>query len=1164
MSVVTVLYGPAYDGKNEETFDLCLKKIQRQESDSWVYLVRTDVRVRQLRERIFKAFSGCFHCPIWTLPDFLKYLYREIPGRKRILGGLEQNIFIEDILREHEKEWGEGYYFQRFREHPGILLKIAEFLTAIRRVGIDSVEELQKKLHSCRGRQAVVYEELLKLYTLYTRRLEEAHLIDDTGIFLELARLAEAGQLDIHQWITSPELLVLEGYYELTPPEQQILTAFCAQFEQSILTLDLAINPYNFPSKNDIVKPFHLFKDLVQYIRHAGFSVREFSHSLSAFKGGSEVTPKNIVRRPAESVSLKAYQNRKEEVIHIARKIRTLYREGDVSELREIGVAFPVVEHYTGLIQEIFPLYGIPFTMFRGYALASSPVVVTLFLLFQVISENFSRESLRKLFSSPLFQIHVNSIPQEGSSDSAPLVLESRTYHYLDSLASEAGIIEGKQEWGEKLAQYKQQLEEGINSKVQEGDGQQSLPVGYFLISALQNLLEFLSHFEENIRYSVTEYIQFMTDAIRQFHMAQGIFQTTDRAIREKDSSALQSFLKVLETLQQELSNPFPRNPYYSEFTLREFVDLLRIAVQNESYYLPQRLDDSVFIMGRLDIRQVQFRYLFFGGLVEKDFPGQDEPNIFLSEQDAEILGLPTYTNKLQEAGYLFYLNTLNPKVQLYLSYPLQEDEKDLLRSTYIDRLLNDFEEEESEILSAQPDESQKDLETVYTYTELYQWLGRKLGQQHSSAPMYDTALYYIQEQKGSQSPKNFLSAITAHMLRNREELSSFDGLLSSEWTTNLLEKLYRRHIYSVSEFDLYVRCPIKFFLRRILRLEALPKILPQFSAIDIGNLLHRIVYRFYTDIPSVQKSSTIGELKQNFLQGKGDRSHWLFEAHQRIAAIAREELALYDFSGAFWDTFTHTLLAGLSSEHTTPQSMSSTSGRQGILAKFVELEALDQDKVLPRYLEAHFGMSDFLQTLATQISGYQLSTNPYTIHGTDRTGRSRTVRLQGKIDRIDLEPLPEIPSSERSPKAVIYDYKTGGVSSVQQIKDGRSFQLPLYLLAVRDLLGDSAEVIAAGYYMLRSPQDIGKKSHLGSKEYSEQRYFKGYSRTLYDSYEDLLSLLDDYANRAIQVSQDIRAGRFHPTRLGAKDAGCDYCEYCQICRVDHQRMSKISLEQLS
>ena len=1162
MSVVTVLYGPAYDGKNEEAFNTCLKKIQRQESDSWVYLVRTDVRVRQLRERLFKELSGCFHCPIWTLPDFLKYLYREIPGRKRILGELEQNIFIEDILREHEKEWGGGYYFQHFREHPGILLKITEFLTAIRRVGIDSVEELQEKFHSCRGRQAVVYEELLKLYTFYTRRLEEAHVIDDTGIFLELARVAEAGQLDIHQWIPSPELLVLEGYYELTPPEQQILTAFCAQFEQSILTLDLPINPYNFPSKKDIAKPFHLFKDLVQYIQRAGFSVREFPRSPSTLKGGLGVTPRSIVSRPAESVSLKAYHNRKEEVIHIAREIRTLYREGNISELREIGVAFPVIEQYTDLIQEIFPLYGIPFTMFRGYALASSPVVVTLFLLFQVVSENFSRESLRRLFSSPLFQIHVNNIPPEGSSDSPPLILESRTYHYLDSLASEVGIIGGKQEWGEKLAQYKQQLEEGINSERQKGD-EQSLPVGYFLISALQNLLEFLSHFEENIRYCVTEYIQFIKDSIRQFHIAQGIFQTTDQAIREKDSSALRTFLKVLETLQQELSNSSPRNPYYSEFTLREFVDLLRTAVQNESYYLPQRLDDSVFIMGRLDTRQVQFRYLFFGGLVEKDFPGQDEPNIFLSEQDAEILGLPTYTNKLQEASHLFYLNTLNPEVKLYLSYPLQEDEKDLLRSTYIDRLLNELEEEKSETLSAQPNESQNDLETVYTYTELYQWLGRKLGQ-HGSAPMYDTVLHYIQEQKGPQSRKNFLSAITAHMLRNREELSSFDGLLSSEWTKNVLEKLYRRHIYSVSEFDLYIRCPIKFFLRRILRLEPLPKILPEFTAIDIGNLLHKIVYRFYADIPADQKNSTLGELSQNFLQGKGDRSHWLFEAQQRIAAIAWEELALYDFSGAFWDTFTHTLLAGLSSVHATPQSISSTSGQQGILAKFVGLEALDQDKVLPRYLEAHFGMSDFLDTLSheeTQMSGYQLSAAPYTIHGTDRTGRSRTVRIQGKIDRIDLEPLSEIPSSETSLKAVIYDYKTGGVSSVQQIKDGRSFQLPLYLLAVRDLLGDSAEVIAAGYYMMRSPQDIGKKSHLGSKEHSEQRYFKGYSRTLYDSYEDVLSLLDNYANRAIQVSQDIRTGRFHPTRLGAKDAGCDYCEYCQICRVDHQRMSKISLE---
>lgn len=294
MSVVTVLYGPAYNGKNIEAFGKCLKEIRRHKGDACVYLVRSDVRVRQLHDLTLKELSGCFHFPVSTFPDFIRQIYSKMPDSRRILGNLEQTLLLESILSERESLPGGQFYFKLFREHPGIVTKIKEFIAGIRRPGLTSLQQIAEKLSGDRNSLRPVHQELITILTRYNERLNAAHVIDDTGIFLEMAEKASSGRLDIRQFIPSPELLVLEGYYELTLPEQQIFTVLCEQFEQTIVTLDLPFNPYNLPDEKDLPKPFHIFQDFVHYIQQSGFSLREFSYSpleasaLSFSKGEQE------------------------------------------------------------------------------------------------------------------------------------------------------------------------------------------------------------------------------------------------------------------------------------------------------------------------------------------------------------------------------------------------------------------------------------------------------------------------------------------------------------------------------------------------------------------------------------------------------------------------------------------------------------------------------------------------------------------------------------------------------------------------------------------------------------------------------------------------------------------------------------------------------------
>ena len=1159
MPTVTVLYGTAYDGKNRELFTRCLEKIRRHEGDACLYLVRTDVRVRQLRDLALKHLPGWFHFPVHTFPDFIKILYQRSPHSQRTLSELEQKILLERLLIHREEQFGAQFYFRRFHEHPGIVGKLQDFLNGIRRVGIARPQDLKRLLTRIATQERGFFTDLIDLLARYCEELAQNALIDESGIFLEMARRAGADQLDLHPLIRSPELLVLEGYYELTAPEQQILTALCAQFDQAFLTLDLPMNPYNMPEDSELPRAFHLMRKFASYLKQSGCSVREYAAPLerSSQQVWIEISarfahffslPPKKTPVPPQRISVQSYQTRKHEVFEIAREIRRLRQSGEACEFREVGVAFPLIETYAQLIREIFPLFGIPFTMFQGYSLASAPLVVTVFNLFNIVLEDYSRAAIARFFASSLAAVEpVHANPVCGA-DLPNLALHAGTYPQLDSLAVQLGILNGKEEWVQKLRAYQLTLEaSGAN---------RSVPPVAALLAATFDFLEFLTQFKENDPAAPERWFSLLEQSLHRFQILSAFLKEEQQAIRERDSAALRAFLKLLQTLRQQYASSSLR------WTFRTFVETLRIAVQGESYYLPEILEDSVFVMGRLDTRQVEFRYLFFGGLVERDFPGQGELNIFLSDQEAEALGLATYKKAFEEAAYLFYLNVMNAGEHLYLSYPLQEDDKDLLRSMYVEQVEKTLAVQSQAMAEEDPIQQ---LQHLYTASEVLQWIGAQLFQQHRTLsegmpdlhfplPHGDSsrlssiahALGFLRQRQGEEYAQRFLSGLHAQARRISEDLAEFDGMLRSEYMKQQLRFRGKRYVYTVSEFDLYFRCPMKYFFQRLLRLTPPPQMARELLASDVGELLHRIVARFYAGATG----EPAGKADMAFLQRKADTTAWLQEAQARIAEVAKAELAAYQLSGTFWESFTHALLAGLSSD----------SKQQGILAKFVQLEAQDADKTVPWYLEAHFGMSSAANSPqraaeTCEFGGYTLSDAPFSLQAQNRDGHKCTIRVRGKIDRIDVAFPASAGQAERA-NVVIYDYKTGKVPAGQKLKAGWFLQLPIYILAAQELLGEAYHVIAGGYYQLQSPQNIGKKHLLGGKEYADQQYFKAMS-TVFPATEEYLTWLTLSARRAICIDQDLRQGYFHPTLFGETEAGCRYCDYQQICRVDHQRMSK-------
>jgi hypothetical protein len=239
---------------------------------------------------------------------------------------------------------------------------------------------------------------------------------------------------------------------------------------------------------------------------------------------------------------------------------------------------------------------------------------------------------------------------------------------------------------------------------------------------------------------------------------------------------------------------------------------------------------------------------------------------------------------------------------------------------------------------------------------------------------------------------------------------------------------------------------------------------------------------------------------------------------------IAREELSLGEprRGDAFWRARARALMEGLEGE----------SRRKGVLRAFLEREAIADGRA-PVALEAE-------ATLALDLS-----------LDLDRgTGTPARLVCRSIIDRVDRE--------AEGPGYVVYDYKPGKRRpEMRDVLDGRSFQLPLYLLAARDLTPagnrhGAPRPLGAAYYAVSDPR------HLGPLWFGERSAFPE-ARNRGGLVDNLDAALERVPLAAGAVVSGMARGLFHPGDLPPERKGCGHCDARRVCRADHARARRMT-----
>jgi ATP-dependent helicase/nuclease subunit B len=475
-----------------------------------------------------------------------------------------------------------------------------------------------------------------------------------------------------------------------------------------------------------------------------------------------------------------SYPSVEEEVEGIARGVKKLILEG--VNPWEITVCFPILSKYLPMLRRVFRKYGIPVSI-GEYNLSTTQAIVTLEEMITCVEEDYPRSDFLSLLTSPYFP-------------SIPDVVKERSVAY----SYRAGIVKGKESW----LSIKEILLNSPKDNISD-DEKERLREFQKEIKSIIEIIEGLKQ-----KKDVFSFIDTFESVLNEF----GFFDSLEAAA---------------PSLGEELSDKITSQ--FSE--LRHFAGIYESGLHNfdtPGFYLRYLLQDLKGSDERKDgVKIIPFELaagietgeLFFGGILEGEFPSRPEIDPILPEQVKKALGMP-YLEYYLKRQKLYFKRLLNATVHdPYFSCPSADGDKVFLPSPFLDwgetvnpPTLNMFSEED--VLVREGSIRQSGMESK---------IFRGVNVTRSSGEMFHD--------------RNSLGVL-------RQRIGAmFKGF------------------FSVTDIDYYRKCPLRFYIEKVLDLamETPPKF--EVESRLWGSLAHKTMEYLYKD-----GDINLDELDEKIFQG--------------------------------------------------------------------------------------------------------------------------------------------------------------------------------------------------------------------------------------------------------------------------------------------------------
>jgi len=1031
------------------------EKIKSGQRNEFLLVVPTNRKIRSLKREIIsltskKASAKINLETIGTLSANL--LFQKNSKTNRVLNEAASSILLKQSFQEANLN-----YFSKYRnEIPyGTLERIRNVISEYKKQGI-SPDNLITEAKLLTGSEKNKADDIAAIFEIYLEKCKKLNVMEIGDIYDELNQINGSDFVgSFRELYSDVNLIVINGFDEFTSPEIEIINSLAGIKNCNLyISFDYyAFNPLLFSHLDKcyeklIKKSFKPVKDISPALRKK-FQV-EIREKLFNAKVKDKINPFE------DSVTKIIASSREKEIVLIAKEIKDLI-VNKKAEPQKICVGFNLIQKYSPIIRDIFNVYNLPFNLTDRIQLNLSSPVISIINFLEIVENDYYYKNIFRALSGGYLKI-----PEIDTSN-------------LLNTSVRLKIISGFDNWINSI-------HDAIN-RIQDSEDDEnnfSKPDKYFFERAaedIKKLNKFLLPFSKPL--SVNEFVTNLTNLVYSLGLPSRIINNTGD-VTEENIKSITTFFDLINEIFELFELEYGKN---KKFSLPFFLNNIRTAVASSRFNIKEKPGFGVQVTTLNEIRGLNFDYLFIAGLCDGDLPTRYMPEIFYSGSFAR-----SEWNHQTEERYQFYQALCSWEKQLYLTYPVQEEKKELVESNFLDEFSNLF---------ALKIKTEKDYsDSIYSKEELLIELGKKRNEKISDE------LILLEYDIHKERIKNSIDVNELRLNKPFEE-SEYTGFIGERLSENGKAELknFEMKEFSISQLETYAKCPYKYFAERVLNLKPVKEPTDEIEALEMGSLLHKILYKFYKKLN--QEKIILNNAEKNKFE----------YAEDLLFKIAEEIIEEAHFNSPLTFYEKEKILGINGNIHNS------------ILYKFLVNEKENNGEFIPSFFELGFGNIKDNNNELTTVQNIKVD----------------DINVRGKIDRIDID--------EKNNRYKVIDYKLSGKKpSARDLSEGLSLQLPLYMFAAKEMikaqLNKDLEPAGAEIYSLKfDEKDFGNKL-IGlfnqRSKLSDEKIVES-NRELMDICRDMIK---KYVNAII-------AGKFNLSTLEDRENKvCQYCDFRPICRI--------------
>jgi ATP-dependent helicase/nuclease subunit B len=1025
------------------------------------------------------------------------------------------------IHRVLEEVKGELTVFSRAVKQPGFTNVISDIITEFKRYNI-SPEMLHVAAAGIKENEGLrnKLQDLNYIYNSFEESLHQGFIDAED----EMAMLAQ--KLDVCNLYDGAEFWIDE-FSGFTPQQFIILEKLLKKSRR--INMTLTTDCLNGKAEVDVEGVFAPINNtevrLLDIIEAKNISYEEplclDSDHLPRFKDSEELQhlEKNYYASPALAyndqvvkISIFKALNTYTEIEKAARDIIALSRDKGL-RYKEIAVVSRDLKTYEKLVQVIFDQYKIPYFIDRKREITGNPLVVLILSVFELLSKNWSYESVFRYLKTGLTNISKEEID----------ILENYVL---------ANGIRGKKWTDEELWNYRLNYgfdgreislhEQSILNRVNETRERIITP-----LIKLQSIIKGKTKIK-TICTAIYEFLNEIQVPERIEEWIEGFKKEGDFARGSEYSQILKIMMQVLDQMVEVLGE--------EEVSVDAFVKILNVGFKEyEIGIIPPALDQV--LVGSIErVRSHDIKALFIVGVNDGVFPSASAEEGILTDMDRETLkelGIELAADtrsKAFEEQYLVYTTITLPSTYLKLTYPIANFEGKALRpSSIIGKVKKIFNRlvEESEIIKS--DSSEENLELISspvpTFNEMIANLRRNYEGEEIESLWKDVYNWYNSQEDWKERSEKALEGLTY--------TNQVEAVAESK-----IRELYGDNLsFSVSRLERYAECPFAYFVQY--GIKAKDRKIYELSPPDMGTFMHEVLDRFsdkinasgmtWREVTKEWSKEAISEIVEHILSEKSSsilnssaRYKYVTERLKKIIAKSVEIISEHIRRSSF-DPLANELVFG-HKEDLPPIEIPLPSGEKiSLIGRIDRVDQMEMEEgVYLRIIDYKSSSKDF--NLSDVYYGLQIQLLLY-------------------LDAL-LKNAPQYLEKQAIPGAILYfrldDPIVKGSAGMTEEKIEENIMKKLKMKGL--LLADARLVKSMDNtmetYSLIIPAKMNRDGSLGSSSAISLKEFE---------------ILREYvSDSVVQLCQEMLRGNIKIKPSKKKNyASCTYCNYASICQFD-------------